>query len=385
MNFYEKLNRFRDLIALNDRCRKSNTLHISLNFDPSERLGKENLTAIANCYMSKIGFGDQPYLVYQHFDAGHPHIHIVTTNIEADGKRINTYNIGRNQSEKARKEIEQEFRLLKASRKIQTQQGLTEAVNVQKLQYGKSETKRSITNVLDTVINQYKYTSLAELNAILKQYNLVADRGNEAGRIYKTGGLLYKVLDANGNKTGVPIKASSIYCKPTLKNLEQKFAENEIRRNPDKQKLKNAIDWTLSKPMQSVQSFIQALQKEKVQAVVRQNEKGFIYGITFIDFRTKSVFNGSDLGKQYSAAGLQAKINQAFAEKSSFNKSNITLKGESKQMETMEMIPKENLHDLMSKNPDLIDLLLKTERNEGRLPYHLLPKRKKKKRNPGLL
>ncbi|MGI8583448.1 MAG: relaxase/mobilization nuclease domain-containing protein [Chitinophagaceae bacterium] len=38
--------------------------------------------------MDKIGFAEQPYLVYQHLDAGHPHIHIVTTNIQQSGKRI---------------------------------------------------------------------------------------------------------------------------------------------------------------------------------------------------------------------------------------------------------------------------------------------------------
>src|SRR3954452_19551010 len=113
--------------------------------------------------MDKIGFGEQPYLVYQHVDAGHPHLHIVTTNIKADGKRIDTFNIGRNQSEKARQELEQKFKLVKAlGRKI-----LGEEIRPvsQKIQYGKSETKRAITNVLDHVLKQYKYSSLAELNA----------------------------------------------------------------------------------------------------------------------------------------------------------------------------------------------------------------------------
>jgi hypothetical protein len=64
--------------------------------------------------MNKIGFGKQPYLVYQHHDAGHPHIHIVTVKVRADGSRIDTQNIGRNQSEKARKEIEQAFGLARA-------------------------------------------------------------------------------------------------------------------------------------------------------------------------------------------------------------------------------------------------------------------------------
>jgi len=64
--------------------------------------------------MQKIGFGEQPYLVYQHFDAGHPHIHIVSVKVRADGSRIDTQNIGRNQSEKARKEIEIAHDLVRA-------------------------------------------------------------------------------------------------------------------------------------------------------------------------------------------------------------------------------------------------------------------------------
>lgn len=35
------------------------------------------------------------------------------------------------------------------------------------------------TNVLEEVINNYKDASLPELNAVLKLYNVVADRGNK--------------------------------------------------------------------------------------------------------------------------------------------------------------------------------------------------------------
>ena len=115
MNFYQKLNGFERLNSLNDRA-STKTLHVSLNFDPSEKLPTEKLIAIANVYMDKIGFGQQPFLVYKHEDAAHPHIHIVTTCIKPDGSRINTHNIGRNQSEKARKEIEILYGLVKAER-----------------------------------------------------------------------------------------------------------------------------------------------------------------------------------------------------------------------------------------------------------------------------
>ena len=102
MNFYQKLNGFESLNSLNERA-STKTLHVSLNFDQSEKLSIEKLVEVANVYMNKIGFGEQPFFVYKHEDAGHPHIHIVSTTIKGDGSRINTHNIGRNQSEKSKK------------------------------------------------------------------------------------------------------------------------------------------------------------------------------------------------------------------------------------------------------------------------------------------
>jgi hypothetical protein len=87
LNFYQKLHRLEHQAALNERV-EANSVHISLNFDAADKLDKEKLNKIAESYMDQIGFGKQPYLVYQHFDAGHQHIHIVSTNITADGSRL---------------------------------------------------------------------------------------------------------------------------------------------------------------------------------------------------------------------------------------------------------------------------------------------------------
>jgi len=136
MNFYQKLNGFERLNSLNERA-STKTLHVSLNFDPSEKLSNEKLIEVANVYMNKIGFGQQPFLVYKHEDAGHPHIHIVSTTIKADGSRINTHNIGRNQSEKARKQIEQMYGLIKAERQQQLMKPGIKPVDIEKAIYGK--------------------------------------------------------------------------------------------------------------------------------------------------------------------------------------------------------------------------------------------------------
>ena len=222
LTFSQKLNRLQNLAALNLRT-KVNSVHIFLNFDPLENLSEEKLKAIAETYLQKIGFGQQPYLLYQHQDAGNPHVHIVTTNIQFDGKRIELHNLGRNQSEKARKELEETYGLVKAEDAKKGQVYELKPVSEQKVQYRHSETKRAITNVLDAVLNTYKYASMPELNAVLGQYNITADPGTETSRIHQHQGLLYQIVDERGNRVGVPIKASDFHNKPTLKYLEEKI------------------------------------------------------------------------------------------------------------------------------------------------------------------
>lgn len=95
------------------------------------------------------------------------------------------------------------------------------------------------------MLNEYKYSSLAELNAVLQLYNVLADRGSENSKIFLAKGLVYRILDEQGKPLGVPIKASDFYFKPTLKFLEEKFKDNQIRKILDKTRVKNPIDRTL--------------------------------------------------------------------------------------------------------------------------------------------
>lgn len=302
LNFYQKLSRLVNQAALNTRSHV-NSVHISLNFDPSERLSKEKLQNIANDYMRQIGFGDQPYLVYQHNDSGHPHVHLVTTNIQADGKRIELHNLGKNKSEPARKRIEEDYHLVKANSKSIREVVKIPAVNAQKVIYGQTETKRAITNVLDKVLTQYKYSSVAELNAILQLYNVNADRCAEDSRTFKTGGLQYRVLDEYGNKVGVPIKASSIYNKPSLKYLQEKFDKADKLKKPHKLRIRTQIEFAFHGNALTLQQLKGLLRKDGIDVVVRQNKDGLIYGMTYVDHKTKCVFNGSDLGN-YSAKAI---------------------------------------------------------------------------------
>jgi len=345
---------------------KTNSVHISLNFDPYEKLNTAQLTQIAGHYMEKIGFGEQPYLVYQHMDAGHPHVHLLTTNVQENGKAISLHNIARERSEPARKEIEQEYGLVQAESRSQKQSQGLKPFPIEKLQYGQTETKRAITNIVNTIVRQYNFTSLPELNAVLRQYNVTADRGNENSRMYKTNGLLYSATDERGNKLGVAIKASDIYNKPTLANLEKQFLKNGLSRKIYKEMLKERLDKVLSKHLKfSRNDFAYLLAKENIRVVYRENKEGQLYGVTYIDQYKKSVFNGSDLGKAYAANGLSACLVKE--DQFIFRQA----------MENTQVIRVSDT-TIQNQSTNLLEDLLQTRRLEDHLPGQLVKKRKRK-------
>ncbi|HVW94421.1 MAG TPA: relaxase/mobilization nuclease domain-containing protein [Mucilaginibacter sp.] len=309
MNFQQKLQRFEHLLQLKPSV-KTNTLHISLNFDAIEKLEDDTLQKIAIAYMEKIGFGDQPYLAYRHYDAAHDHLHLVTTNIQASGTAIDLHGIGWQRSAKAREEIEQEFNLVKAkSQKYKREPGI-KPVDPEKALYGQIPTKRAISNTVNAVMASYRFTSLAEFNAILRQFNVTADRGAEDSPMFRNKGLIYSVLDNQGQKTGVPIKASSLYTKPTLPNLEKRFDRNREQRQPFKPGVRARIDRVLNTGKLSERAFTANLKQQGIAVLFRRTEAGQTYGITFVDHQTKTVFNGSDLGKAYSAKTITSQFMQ---------------------------------------------------------------------------
>lgn len=191
LSFSNKIERLIDLTKRNERT-QVNALHVSLNFAVGEDLDHHTLKQIADEYMNGLGFGRQPYLVYQHHDAGHPHLHIVSTNIQPDGSRISFHLLANTASEQTRKQVEQNYGLVKAEEQGKDQKTIA-SLSLQQVNYGKSETKLAISNVVNEVVRTYKFSSIPEFNAVLNGFNVAADRGSKESRMFEKNGLVYWV------------------------------------------------------------------------------------------------------------------------------------------------------------------------------------------------
>lgn len=296
VNMYLANQSFAPYLDANKNTEKP-VLHISINPHPDDEVSDEMYSEIAQTYMQKMGLGDQPYIVYKHEDLDRQHIHIVTVNVDENGKKIGDSN-NFYQSKKITRELEKTYNLHTAEKKKQSE-GLP---TLKRVDYQSGNVKKQIANTAKALIKGYRFQSVNEYRALLSLYGVTVEevKGEVKGKTYN--GLVYSATDANGEKVGNPIKASAMgksvgydALQSRLEYSAKYMKENKVYDSP-KLVVRSAIDNYTDK-----QSFLNDLAKNNINVVFRENAEGRIYGATFIDHQNKTVFNGSKMGKEFSA------------------------------------------------------------------------------------
>jgi hypothetical protein len=289
------LQSFEPYLLANRRTEKP-VLHISLNPDPKDILDDKQLSEIAQTYMQQMGYGDQPFIVYKHEDIERRHIHIVSLRVDENGKKID-HNFEHRRSMNICRELELKYKLVPADKK-QRQEGLS----LKKVDYEKGDVKHQIANVVRNLAKEYSFLSLKEYKALLTLYNVNIEeiRGEVRGKEYK--GLIYSALNNKGEKIGTPFKSSLFGKSAGIEALEKHIEKSvEIIKNKRRKERSRRIISTVMKTTKNRSDFEKSLQKQGISVLFRENGQGRIYGATFIDHEQKCVFNGSRLGKEFSA------------------------------------------------------------------------------------
>ena len=290
------LHSFEPYLSANKRTEKP-IIHISLNPNPTDKVTDENFIKMAQQYMDELGFGEQPYIVFKHTDIDRTHIHIVSVRVKADGSCIFDAYEKRRSMDICRK-LEQEFNLTPADK-----QDRQNVLPLQKVDYSKGNVKRQVSNAVRELAKSYRFQSFGEYRALLSLFNLTAEevKGEHKGKPYN--GLVYSVLNEKGEKVGNPFKSSlfgkSVGCDALYKRMDKEKQTWKMDK-ATKNRLRADILKTISDSKKR-KNFEKNLLKKGISVVFRENEQGRIYGVTFIDHQSKTVLNGSRLGKEFSA------------------------------------------------------------------------------------
>lgn len=287
---------FEPYLSANIKTEKT-VRHISLNPDPADKVSDEQFTDMAQEYMERMGYGNQPYIVFKHTDIDRTHIHIISTCVGIDGKKIpDDYDHPRSMA--ICRDLEKKYNLHKATEQEQKKVNKVFKPVNHKNGYIKSQ----IASVVRHLPKYYSYSTMGSYNALLSLFNITAEevKGERNGQT--VNGLVYMALDENGYKVSNPFKASLFGKDAGVTQLQKHFEQSKekMKTNPASSVLKNTIELAIH-TTNSETDFKKQLVEQGINTVVRRNESGRIYGITFIDHESRSVWNGSTLDRNLSA------------------------------------------------------------------------------------
>ena len=282
------------LIPKNCRTKKM-VFHCSLNPHPDEKLSDERLTQIAKEYMEALGYGNQPYIVFKHNDIAREHIHIVSLRIDGEGKKIND-KFEKRRSKQITDALERKLGLIPSSKV--TDKAMKETPKIDTTQ---GNIKEQVASALRMVLKHYRFCSLGELNAILSAYNLTVEEVKTEFRGKKYDGLVYVPTDDKGDKVSTPIHASDIGRGVGYTAVQNRMQKSKQAIKPLIPAIRNKVLQTMRTSPKTKEELLQRLEEQGLRVVIRKNEGGRIYGITFIDDAEGVALNGSRLGKGYAA------------------------------------------------------------------------------------
>lgn len=302
LTYQDKLEWFQRQNELNTRA-KTKMLHATLNFSPRETFSDNQLSTIVDRYMTGLHMEDQPYLVYRHNDAAHPHVHIVASLIQPDGSRIDTHNIGTRLSEPTRKAIEQEFRLIPGGRPRQAK--IVSPEELRKIIPGSDiPVSETIDKIVASVRRHYNFSTLNEYNAILRTYNLTAETGSPGSKTHRHNGIYYVALDDSGNRISPPIMASQLSSRPTMTRLQEKFHHPDTDYLSHLVSIRQRIDWALEQKPETLRRFVSQLQRDGIEIVASPANGRNTHDQVYVDFRTRTAVSGETLGPDYTSEAI---------------------------------------------------------------------------------
>lgn len=294
---YQTMLSFENYLLANKNTEKP-ILHISLNPSPQDYLSDKQFAELAKDYMDRMGYGDQPYIVYIHEDTGRRHIHIVSTCVDENGNKISD-KYEWNRSMKVCRDLESKYNLKNVTNK---QSELLEPY-LKKADYSNGDIKTQIANILKSVKNTYCYQTFGEYSAMLSCFNIEAKqvKGEHEGIPFT--GIVYSITDNKGKVLSTPIKSSLIGKSFGYDGLNKRMKHNtkEFKAGKWKPKIKNEVALAMHGSHGDRNQFTHLLKERGLDVVFRENEERRIYGVTFIDHNSKEVYNGSRLGKEFSA------------------------------------------------------------------------------------
>jgi len=229
-NFHDGRNFFSSKAQLADSLKRwslkskrveKGVFHASIALPPGEKLSNEDINSLACAYMEKMGYGENPFVIYKHNDTHHEHLHIISSRVGDHGKLVNpSFEFKKNLG--ICRELEKEWGLQPVS-SIKQKIG-PEVQPIQASYTKKAPFKSNVLQNVEYAIKVKKIPSLEELSLFLKKRNIELVYNHPDGHRFPNAGILFYRLSDRGERES-RLKGWSL-GKSYGRRLETRLARN---------------------------------------------------------------------------------------------------------------------------------------------------------------
>lgn len=276
----------------------------SLNPDPSETLSDEQYVQIAQEFMERMGYGDQPFIVVKHWDIARQHIHIISTRADGLGRKISDKHEGR----KARKVVDAlerkyNLKLTKPDKEKVAKKKPVDLKQAKPINVREGNVTEQVYNVARQVVQKGAFTSIGGLNALLAPYNLSAKftKSERKGKQYD--GIVYIPME-EGKPVAPPIPSKDLGRGVGYTAVKTAMYKSGKRCQEKAEEMRAIIASVMITRPKTLEEFTDKLKENGLELVAKCNDKGRIYGATYVDRNEMVAISGSKLGSDFSANTL---------------------------------------------------------------------------------
>ena len=282
---YENRNRRTDRVSF----------QMSINPDPAreeERLSDREVRDYTDILMRQMGFGSQPYVIYEHRDIDRTHYHVVSIRTDWEGRKIRDFK-DRYLLQRLMRENAQRFHYRVGNglptgivRKEQ------ETVRPRRFDPSGGDVRKQYHSLFREAVG-YRFETFSQFKAVCASFGLALDTRDTA----KGTELILQGTDAK-REGAAPRIGESELGEALYRRFEKRAKEcrgMKPTRRTDRDRIAREVSRCLSRSRDE-QSFLSLLSEKGIAATLFRTRSGEVFGATFVDATSRTAVKGSDVG-----------------------------------------------------------------------------------------
>lgn len=361
--------------------------------DPKEKLTDEEAFSLAQKMMDRLGYGNQPFVVFRHNDIEREHYHVVSIRVNEMGKKIRDYK-EEVAVQKAMMELQKEFHFVigneEKKEKIRKTPAFDKSSIPERFDPKKGNVREQFRNTFEICLG-YNFTTFPQFAALMNDCGYRVELTHNEGKDQ----IIFQGLNAKGKPTTEIVDDKELCLGYTARIVEAMSKDKEYIKRYRENRLKlSKLALACLKLSKNENHFRAMMAKKGVGVHFTRTATDKIFGVTFVDHNTKNIFKGSELSNDLTAKVFQGMLDSRqwstpdgdylkldkFETPTDVNGTGIhpIQHNESEELEESDI----GRNETPGEGPDLLDELARSlavpSKSKGKNPK----KKKKKKRKP---